>query len=261
MSSNPTSTTSTARALRRSPLYTRRGRAGLAGAAVLFAALPVLAACSAGNNPEVYNIVPDNGNGKAGYMYVSNVWVVFDQSSRNAEIVGQVANTAQAGTNTNQLTGVSLAGTPATVVPPAATSNLAPGVTLTGGTVTIPGLKGVQFGEAGQPELEVPNADLTVGDNAKVTYTFSSGDSLTVTAIVEPNSGQWAQYDPNGQNSASALPSISASVSTASPTGTGASAGASVPVTISGSASPQNSVPTGTATATASGSASPSSTH
>jgi hypothetical protein len=219
----------------------------------------VLAACSAGNNPEVYNIVPDNGNGKTGDMYISNVWVVFDQSTGNAEIIGQVANTALA-SNSNELTGVSLAGTPATVTPPTGTSGLGAGVVVSGDSVTIPGLKSVQFGEAGQPELEVPNADLTVGDNTKVTYTFSSGDSLTVSAIVEPNSGQWSIYNPNGQNSGS--PSPSASVGTASPSGSSsATAGASVPATISGSASPQNSVATGTATGTASGSVSPSSSR
>jgi hypothetical protein len=44
-------------------------------------------------------------------------------------------------------------------------------------SVTIPGLKSVQFGQPGQPELELPNADVTLGANTKITYTFSSGDS------------------------------------------------------------------------------------
>jgi hypothetical protein len=80
VSSNPTST-STGRAGRRIPLRSRRGRTALAGAAVLVA-LPVLAACSAGSSPQVYQIQPDNGEGKSGYMYISNVWVVLRRDLR-----------------------------------------------------------------------------------------------------------------------------------------------------------------------------------
>jgi hypothetical protein len=153
---------------------------------------------------------------------------------------------------------VSLAGSAATVTPPADTSKLDPGVAVGGGgLVNIPGLKSVQFGQAGQPEVVLSGADLTIGDNTKVTYTFSSGDPITVTAIVEPNSGLWANYNPNGTNTAS--PSASATgTGTAIPTGTAsATAGASVPATVTGSASPQNTV----GSDTASGSATPSSTQ
>lgn len=241
MSSNPTSTTSTARASR-NPLHTRRGRAGLAGTAVLLAALPLLAACSAGNNPEVYNIVPDNGEGTSGYMYISNVWVVFDQTTGNAEVIGSVANTDPNRGDSNQLTGVTLDGTPTTIAAPADTTKLLPGVTVAGGQVTIPGMQAVHFGQPGQPEIEAAGADLTVGNNAKVTYTFSTGSSVTITAIVEPNSGLWAQYNPNGANTASPSPSAIA-------TGTStATAGASVAPTLGNSASPQNTVATSTAT-------------
>jgi hypothetical protein len=256
VSSNPTSTTSNVRAPRRSPLHTRRGRAGLA---VLLAALPLLAACSAGSNPEVYNIIPDNGEGKSGYMYISNVWVVYDQNSGNAEIIGQVANTDPNKTDVNQLTGVSISGAAATIVPPTDTANLAPGVSVSAGSVNIPGLKSVQFGQPGQPELELAGADLTIGSNTNVTYTFSNGAPVTVTAIVEPNSGQWANYNPNGQNSASASPSGSATgTGTVSPTGT-----ATGTAKATGTASPNVSdTASGTPSGAASGTtASPSSTH
>ena len=254
MSSNPTST-STGRADRRSPLRTRRGRAGLAGVAVLVA-LPVLAACSAGTNPEVYNIKPDNGLGQVGYMYISNVWVVVDPSTGNAEVVGQVANTDPTLTNSADLTSVTVAGAAATIVPPSDTTQLATGVQVTSSAVTIPGLKSVQFGQKGQPELELTGADVSVGANAQVVYTFSNGQSASVTAIVEPNTGLWAAYNPNGANAATSTASASAGATgTATATGTAKasnSASASASTTATGTS-------TGTATASSSASASASS--
>lgn len=257
MSSIHTST-STPRASRNIPLRTRRARAGLAGVAVLVA-LPVLAACSAGNSPEVYNIKPDNGQGQAGFMYISNVWVVQDPSTGNAEVIGQVANTDPTTTNSNELTSVTVAGAPATIVPPADTSLLGYGVQANSSTVTIPGLKSVQFGQPGQPELEVSNADVTIGANTNVVYTFSGGEKVTVAAIVEPNTGLWSHYNPNGLNStASASPSASA---TGTATGT-ATATASGTAKATGTAtSTATSTAGASATATGTATASPSATR
>ena len=247
MSSNPTST-STGRAGRRTPLRSRRGRAALAGAAILVA-LPVLAACSAGANPEVYQIQPDNGEGKGGYIYISNVWVVLDSATGDAEVVGQVANTDPTTTNTNTLTSVTVGGASSTIVPPSDTSQLGVGVQVSADSVIIPGTRSVQFGETGQPELEVANADLSVGADTQVVYTFSGGQTVTVSAIVEPNTGLWASYAPgapNGASTSTATPSASASgtgtataSSTAKATGT---ATASDTAKASGTASASASV-------------------
>ena len=49
------------------------------------------------------------------------------------------------------------------------------------------------------------------GQNAQVVYSFSDGSKATVTAQVQPNSGLWAAYNPNGPATATALPSASAS--------------------------------------------------
>ena len=251
MSSIPTST-STGRAGRRIPLRSSRGRAALAGAALLVA-LPVLAACSAGSDAAVYQIQPDNGEGKVGYMYISNVWVVLDSTSGDAEVIGQVANTAPKGTNTNTLTSVSVDGAAATIVPPSDTTQLAPGVQVTSDSVVLPGLRSVQFGETGQPELEVSNADVKLGSNTQVDYTFANGQSVSVTAIVEPDSGLWASYTPGQVNGATPTATASATASgTATATGT-ASASASSTAKATGTA-------TGTAKATDTASASPSST-
>jgi hypothetical protein len=222
VSSNPTST-STGRTGRRIPLRSGRGRAALAGAVILVA-LPVLAACSAGTNPEVYQIKPDNGGAQAGEMYISNVWVVLDGTSGNAEVIGQVANTDPKITDSTSLTSVAIGGVPLTIVPPADPSQLAPGVQAAADSVSIPGLGSVEFGQPGQPELQLPNADLTVGNNAQVVYTFSNGQSATVTAIVEPNSGLWASYNPNGANSVTATTTASGTATTTA-TGTAKATG------------------------------------
>ena len=253
MSSNPT--TSTGRSGARMQLGSRRGRAALAGAALLVA-LPVLAACSAGSDAAVYQIQPDNGEGKVGYMYISNVWVVQDQTTGNAEVIGQVANTDPTRTNTNTLTSVSVGGATATIVPPSDTTQLAPGVQVSSSSVVIPGLKSVQFGETGQPELEVSNADVKLGDNTQVDYTFANGQSVSVTAIIEPDSGLWATYTPGQVNGAS--PSATASATaTASGTATGtAGATASSTAKATGTAT-GTAKATGTATATSSSTVTP----
>ena len=242
MSSNPTST-STARTGRRVPL-----RAGLAGVALLVA-LPVLAACSAGTDPEVYQIQPDSGQAKAGYMYISNVWVVLDQRTGNAEVIGQVANTDPTQTNSAELTSVTIGGALTSILPPTDTSQLASGVQAAVSGVSIPGLKSVQFGQSGQPELQLVGADLTVGSNAQVVYTFSNGQTATVTAIVQPNSGLWANYNPNGVNATPAATASASASASASGIGTG-TATASSTATDTATATPTDTA-TGTATASA----------
>jgi hypothetical protein len=252
VSSNPT--TSTGRSGARIQLGSRRGRAALAGAALLVA-LPVLAGCAAGNNPEVYQIQPDNGGGKVGYTWISNVWVVADTTTGNAEVIGQVANTDPTATNSVELTSVTVAGATATIVPPTDSTRLDPGVQVAAGSVTIPGLGAVQFGQHGQPELELSNADLTVGSNTQVVYTFSNGQTVTVSAIVQPPTGLWAGYNPNGANgtptaTASGIAAVTGTATaTASGTSTATATGTST-ATATGTAKAS-----GTATATASATA------
>lgn len=245
MSSNPHSSAFSPRASHSSALRTRRTRTVLAGAAVLVA-LPVLAACSAGTNPETSDIKPDNGSATAGYMWLSNVWVVADPNSGNAEVIGQVANTNPSQDTSTELTSVTVNGNP-TTVQNADSPTLAPGVTVSGDDVTIPGLRSVQFGQKGQPMLLAANAGLTVGQNAQVVYTFSDGGTATVTAQIQPNTGVWAPYNPNGPATATAFPSASASGSasasaggSATPSGS-ASSSSSANLVVSGTPNPSSS--------------------
>jgi hypothetical protein len=232
----------------------------LAGAAVLVA-LPLLSACANGNGAEVFQIQPDSGQAKVGTTWISNVWVVADASTGSAEVIGQVANTDPTAANSVELTSVAIAGATATIVPPTDTAQLAPGVQASSGSVTIPGLRSVQFGQPGQPELELANADLTVGSNTQVVYTFSNGQTATVTAIVQPNSGLWASYNPNGANGTPTATATGTGTATPSGTATGtAKATGTASGTATGTAT-GTAKATGTATATATASASASSTR
>lgn len=209
MSSNHLSSAPSPRASHSSALRNRRTRTALSAGAAVLLALPVLAACSAGANPEVYQIRPDAGQATAGLVWISNVWVVADPNTGNAEVIGQVANTDPNTTDSVQLTSVTVNGNPAAVQQSPAPA-LAPGVAVNGSAVTVPGLASVQFGQDGQPSLTAADPGVTVGQNTQVVYSFSNGGTATVTAQVQPNTGDFAQYNPNGQAVASALPSPAA---------------------------------------------------
>lgn len=118
-----------------------------------------------------------------------------------------------------------------------------------GGDVTIPGMRSVEFGQAGQPMLLATSPGVVIGQTAQVVYTFSDGSKATVTAQVQPNSGQWAEYNPNGPATATALPTIEpgsatpllSGIPTAGSTGTG-TASSSPNVTVSGTPNPSSSL-------------------
>lgn len=249
MSSNPHSSAPSPRASHSSVLRSRRNRTALGGA-VLVVALPVLAACAAGTDPQAYQVKPDAGMATTGFMWISNVWVVADSNSGNAEVIGQLANTNPDQGSSLQLTSVTVNGN-AMTVQPASASALAPGVQVAGGDVTIPGMRSVQFGQKGQPMLLSTSPGVTVGQNAQVVYTFSDGSKATVTAQVQPNSGLWAEYNPNGPATATALPTIEpgsatplvSGVPTPTASGTGTGTGTSSPnIKISGTPNPSSSL-------------------
>ncbi|WP_034267273.1 hypothetical protein [Actinospica robiniae] len=248
MSSNPHSSAPSPRASHSNILRSRRNRTALGGA-LLVVALPVLAACSAGTDPQVYQIKPDSGMATAGYMWISNVWVVTDSNTGNAEVIGQLANTNPDQGSSLQLTSVTVNGNPMNVQA-AAASNVAPGVQVAGDDVTIPGMRSVQFGQQGQPMLLATGPGVVAGQNAQVVYSFSDGSKATVTAQVQPNAGLWAAYNPNGPATATALPTIepgsatplvSPGIPTASTPAT-ATGSASANVTVSGTPNPSSSL-------------------
>jgi hypothetical protein len=173
----------------------RRGHLGWAVAALL--TLPLAAACGAGYSAASENVKPNSGAGTAGDLKVENVWVVVDPATGNAEVIGAISNS---GASADQLTSVQAADSPATVRPPtstATTTAMTQGVSVADGSVSVGPGSLVSFGQPGSPELDIPDSSLTPGTNAQVTFTFAAAGPVTVTALVQSNTGQFADYDPN----------------------------------------------------------------
>ena len=169
-----------------------RGRR-LAAAAGVLLAVPLAAGCAAGFDATTAQIKPDAASGQVGDIKVDNVWVVVDQTTGNAEIVGAVTNT---GTDPDTLTGVTATNIPAKITGTDATSATT-GITVGGDSVTLPGGRSLNFGDTGSPELELANATFQPGLLSQVTFTFAQAGSVTVTAEIQPNSGLFDEYDPN----------------------------------------------------------------
>ncbi|HEV2640860.1 MAG TPA: hypothetical protein VGX23_37425 [Actinocrinis sp.] len=214
---------------RRKTAPPRVRRAAAATGVLLAAALA--AGCAAGFDATTQQIKPNAGSGQAGPVKVDNVWLIVDPASGNAEVVGAVTNT---GTDADTLTGVTATNAAAKLTgTDAATATT--GITVGAGTVAIPGGESVSFGETGNPQLELAGVDFQAGVLAQVTFTFAQAGAVTVTAQVEPDSGLFAEYNPN-----SGIPTP-----TPTPTAPTTAATPTAPASATGSA-------TGTATGAAS---------
>jgi hypothetical protein len=191
--------------------------------------LPLAAACGAGFDAAAENVKPDSGSGAVGALKVNNVWVVVDPTTGNAEIIGAVANSG--GDSTATLAGVQVGGN-------AAQLRSADDPTGTTPSVDIPAGGSVSFGEPQQPEIELPDSGLTVGNLTQVVFDFGTVGTVSITAQIQSNTGLWADYDPN---SAVVTPSPSPSASASASASSSASAGASSSASASASASPTSS--------------------
>ena len=214
-----------------------RGRK-LASAAALGLTALLATGCSAGFDAASQQVHPNAGAGAVGDIKINNVWVVIDPATGNAEIIGSVANTGSA---TDTLESVSATNLPATV---SGTDASAPttGISVSGNSVGVPGGQSVNFGQAGNPELELSDAAFQTGRLSQVTFTFAQAGAVTVTAQVQPNNGQFAGYNPN--------PAV-----TATPP-----APTTPPVTATATAT-QTGTATGSATSTATATGTPTPTH
>jgi hypothetical protein len=157
-------------------------------------------ACGAGFNAASLDMTPRSGAARIGDLRINNVWVVMDPATRNAEIIGAVANSGRR-SQSDQLLSVTADGMPATIRPatPAAVAAALPndGVSVTGNTVTIAGGSTVAFGRPGRPDLEISDAPFTLGHLTRVELDFAKAGRTTVTALTMPPTGLFAAYNPN----------------------------------------------------------------
>jgi len=219
---------------------TRRGRAGLAATAVVLAAAPFAAACGAGFNSASEDVKPNAAAGTVGDLRVNNVWVIVDQNSGTAEVIGAVTNTGDA---QDQLTAATAGGSDVTFAAAPAGSaggeSTGKGVTVAADGVTVPGGESVSFGEQGSPGLSIVGGGLVPGHFTTVKLTFAQAGTLTLTAEVEPDTGLFVGYDPNTYQSPS--PSPSPSEANSASASASASASSSASASASASASPSAS--------------------
>ena len=218
----------------------RRGRAGLAVAAVLAVVTPLAAGCGAGFNEAALIVKPNSGAGTLGAVKINNVWVIVDPSSGAAEVIGAVANT---GSTDLSWPSVQVDSISARIQPAFSSGSGAGAGSSIGTAATIPAGQSVSFGEPGQPLIQLSDSSLTPGNLTQVIFSFGSVGNVTITAQIQSNTGLFAAYNPDATSgigsfgSAAASPSASAT-SSASP---GASASASATASASASASPSPS--------------------
>jgi hypothetical protein len=234
-------------------------RPALLAAAML--AVCLASGCAAGFDAESQSVRPNSGAGKAGSMVINNVWVVVDPITGNAEVIGSVANT---GTLTDRLTSVQAGGDTATVhaASPAAVA-AAPfqfrGVSAANNAVVIGSQASVSFGRLAGPELEITGGSFQPGRVVPVTFDFATAGPATMNAQIMPNTGLFAEYNPNAANPVPTpfLPPAP----TAKPTGTAtATPTATGTATATATATPTPTAATPTETATPTPSASPTHT-
>lgn len=198
--------------------WSRWGRAAAALAGL--ACLGFTAGCGAGFDAQSLNLSPRSGTARIGNLRINNVWVIMDPVTRNAEIIGAVANSARR-SNSDQLLSVTADGERATLRPaaPEAIAAALPnrGVSISGNTVTIAGNSAVSFGRPGRPELEISGVPFTLGHFTKVDFDFANAGRATVTTLVMPPTGLFADYDPNAPNPVASPTSSPAAVPTTSP--------------------------------------------
>lgn len=206
----------------------RRGRAGLATAAVLLTVAPLAAACGAGFDAASTQVKPDSGSGSTGALKVNNVWVVVDPNTNNAEVIGAVSNT---GDTDVSWPNVQVAGSSAQIVAGAADGSTAAAQSTAD---SIGAGQTTYFGRPGQPQIEFSAAGLTLGDLTSVTFSFGGAGTVTIPAQIQPNTGIFADYNPNP---ASASPSASASAVASASASASSSASATASASATGSAS------------------------
>jgi hypothetical protein len=246
LSSSLTSSSTTQRRTA-APLRGRR----LAAAGGLLLVVPLAAGCGAGFDNASQQVKPNSGAGIVGNIRVNNVWVVVDPATGNAEVIGAVANTGSSADTLQRVTATNIVAK----VSGSDASTSTTGITVAGDSVSIPGGQSVSFGQSGNPELGLADVDFQAGLLSQVTFTFAQAGSVTVTAQIQPNNGQFADYNPNGAVP-EAIPMITYASPTAIASGTATSTGTptSTP-TATGTATKSTSTsaiitatPTGTAT-------------
>jgi copper(I)-binding protein len=195
----------------------RRG----AVAAVILATAPILAACSAGSSAATLQVKPDSAATsivKGDSALKLNGIVVVTDAAGNAPANVSV-NIANNGSADDTLTAVTVdGGSQATL----------------SGAATIPAGGSLLLSGPDQVSATVPTLNEKPGQNAVITFTFANAGSVTVQALVNAGTGQYASYAPVAPTTA---PAVTVSPSAAAGASAKASSKASSKASVGASAS------------------------
>ena len=170
----------------------RRG----AVAALILATAPILAACSAGSGAATLQVKPNVAATSIGKtLKLNGISLIAATDGTSAANI--TTNIANGNTAPETLESVSVDGTPAVLSGPA--------VIPAGGSLLLSG--------PGEVTARAASISERPGQNATVTFTFANAGSVTVQALVNAGTGQYAPYAP------STAPTVPATPAAPSPSG------------------------------------------
>ena len=168
----------------------RRG----AVAALIIATAPILSACSAGSGAATLQVKPDAAATSIGKTLKLN-GISLIAATDGTSVANVTANIANANNLPETLQSVSVDGTP----------------TALSGPAVIPAGGSLMLGGPGQVTARAASISERPGQNATVTFTFAGAGSVTVQALVNAGTGEYASYAPTAAPVLSATPSATAS--------------------------------------------------
>lgn len=187
-------------------------------AAFLVLAIAPLSACAVGNDAASLQVKPDSAATTVGDIEIQNAVVIVGSGSNDA--VGVSAALVNNGTKPQTLRSVQIGGVAAPLALSTANSNNG-----TGGTIIVPPGNSVLLGGPGNPAATVQGdaASLrgSVGNNQRVTFTFSRTGAVPITALTVAAENYYESFGPTPK------PSPSRAASPSAPANGSPSAGAS----------------------------------
>jgi copper(I)-binding protein len=181
----------------------RRLRRGAAVAALALALSATGAGCSAGFDPPVLLVEPDNVNAEVGDLLLRALVLVKAEGAESAALVGALVNRGE----TDTLTKVEIAGQGTAL-------SFSP-------NLEVPGGKAVMLGGSEGEAITITGAkDLMLGTFVPVTLTFRNAGSTQVKLLVEDAEDFYEPYAPPGAPTPTATPAGTESPEAAEPTET-----------------------------------------
>ena len=139
----------------------------------------VATGCAAGDGAATLQIQPNFAHGAAGDVQALNMVVVVDPATGAAQLTGAVVNNGDSATT---LSGVTVNGK---------------SVAVSGGGLAVAAHSAVNLAAPSGPGLVLAKSGSVAGHNSPVALSFSGGQSISVAASTEDNTGIYQQFQPS----------------------------------------------------------------